>query len=96
MNHEQSPITSICIYKDLSGIIQMCSVNSSSSDIIYRGMAHGGLRKCEAGEDFDLYSTIKKEKLMDDTKNTDDVDAFLYGGEKKSKFNLVFLVLLII
>lgn len=64
----------------------MCSTNPTSSDIIFGGMSYGGPRKAGAGEDFDLKqpSTDIKQEISNGTNNTDDIDDFLYGEEKKS------------
>lgn len=81
LKHESSPVTSACIYKDISGLIQFCSA-TGNDEIIQVGPI--GRRSTTNASDG--FSRLKKEEAMEEGhEETDDIDLFLYGDDEKKE-----------
>lgn len=88
--HEKSPVTSLCIYKDVSGIIQYCNHNQSNDDEI----VVDGVSKFKPFANNEV-SILKKEECMMDVDGEplfdhDEVEEYLYYEEDQQGFLYFF------
>jgi hypothetical protein len=79
LKHEKFAVTSVSIYKDISGIIQLCSA-SGGDEITQIGPL--GRRSTGASVSAESF-VVKKEELDEQRHETDFIDLLLYGDEEK-------------
>lgn len=80
--HEKSPVTSLCIYRDISGIIKYSSHDQCNDDEI----TVAGILKNKPFTNGDINTAVKKEEWIMDADGEplfehDEIEEYLYVDE---------------